>query len=95
MKHRVSGLRAAFGATCVAVLVAGCSSVTQGRAVSPLYNPFKAGGLPATDGPSGIRKGAPAPEGEVRNGDQGAADRLAVLSLNDIAQFWAGHYGES
>src|SRR3978361_760115 len=46
---------------CLALLVAGCGSTTQGRAVSPLYDPFRAGGLPAQDGPSGIREDAPAP----------------------------------
>ena len=95
MKHRLGGLRAAFGATCVTLLLAGCSSVTQGQAVSPVYDPFKAGGLPATDGPSGIRDDAPPAEGTVQNGDDGPADTLAVLALNDVEEFWDRHYGES
>lgn len=95
MVHRLGGTRAAIGAAFVAILLAGCTTVTQGKAESPVYDPFKAGGLPATDGHSGIRADAPTPEGSVDDGDGGPADRLAVLALNDIAEFWDGHYGES
>ena len=62
----MGALKAAMVAACVALLLAGCASTTPGQAVSPLYDPFRAGGLPAEDGPSGIREDAPAPEGDVR-----------------------------
>lgn len=95
MTDRVGGLKAAFGVACISMLLTGCGSVTTGQAVSPVYDPFRAGGLPAVDGPSGVRENAPAPEGNVENTDGGDADRLALLSLNDIAEFWNTHYGES
>lgn len=88
-------LKAAMTAACVAVVVAGCGSTTQGRAVSPLYDPFRAGGLPAQDGPSGVRENAPAPEGDVKDGDGGDADKLATLAVNDVAEFWEKNYSES
>jgi predicted metalloprotease len=91
----MSGLRAAAAVSCVALLIAGCGSTTQGRAVSPLYDPFRAGGLPAQDGPSGIREGAPAPEGDVKDSDGGDADKLATLAVNDVAEFWEKNYSES
>ncbi len=91
----MDGLKAAMAAACVALTVAGCGSTTQGRAVSPLYDPFRAGGLPAQDGPSGIREDAPAPEGDVKNTDGGDADKLATLAVNDVAEFWDQNYSPS
>lgn len=91
----MDGLKAAMAAACVALTVAGCGSTTQGRAVSPLYDPFRAGGLPAQDGPSGIREDAPAPEGDVKNTDGGDADKLATLAVNDVAEFWDQNYSQS
>lgn len=78
-----------------ALVLAGCSSnVTQGEAKSPVYDPFRAGGLPAEDGPSGVRDGAPAPEGDVQNTDNGDIDKLSLLAVNDIAEFWEKNYSE-
>ncbi len=91
----MDGLKAAIAAACVALMVAGCGSTTQGRAISPLYDPFRAGGLPAQDGPSGIREGAPAPDGNVTGTDGSDADKLATLAVNDIAAFWDENYSES
>ncbi|MBJ7340398.1 neutral zinc metallopeptidase [Mycolicibacterium sp.] len=91
----MGGVKAAIAAACVALVVAGCGSTTQGRAVSPLYDPFRAGGLPAQDGPSGIREDAPTPEGDVRGTDGGDADKLATLAVNDVAAFWEQNYSES
>jgi predicted metalloprotease len=89
---RRSAVLMAVAASCVVLLVAGCSSVTQGRAVSNLYDPFRAGGLPAEDGPSGVKDDSPDPTGEVQNGDGGDVDRLALLSVNDIVEFWQQNY---
>jgi len=91
----MGGLKAALVAAAVALLVAGCATTTAGVAVSPLYDPFRAGGLPAEDGPSGIREDAPAPEGEVKGADGGDADRLATLGVNDVAEFWEKNYADS
>ncbi len=92
---RVSRVMAAVSAACAVVLIAGCSSVIEGRAVSPLYDPFRAGGLPAADGPSGVRDNAPAPTGDITDGDGGDIDKLALLSINDIAEFWEQNYSGS
>ncbi|BBZ15199.1 lipoprotein peptidase LpqM (plasmid) [Mycobacterium branderi] len=66
-----------------------------GRALSPLYDPFEVGGLPAQDGPSGVRDNAPQPTGDVRNTDHGDNDKLAVLAVNDVAEFWKQYYSDS
>lgn len=92
--NRHNRVVAAVSAACVAVLIAGCSSVTPGQAVSTLYDPFRAGGLPAQDGPSGVKDDAPQPTGEVQGSDGGDTDKLALLSVNDIEEFWAQNYGD-
>lgn len=89
---RVSRVVTALSVACAGLLIAGCSSVTEGRAVSTLYDPFRAGGLPAEDGPSGVRDNAPAPTGEVADTDGGDIDKLALLAVNDIAEFWQQNY---
>jgi predicted metalloprotease len=92
---RPHGLVAVLAAACSLILVAGCSSVVTGTAVSTLYDPFRAGGLPAKDGPSGVRSDAPAPTGQVEDGDGGDVDRLALLAVNDVAEFWQQNYAGS
>ncbi|AQA07233.1 hypothetical protein BVC93_32260 (plasmid) [Mycobacterium sp. MS1601] len=76
------------------ILLAGCSSTTGGHAVSPLTDPFRVGGLPAADGPSGPRDNAPAPEGQIANTDNGPIDQLALLGINDVEAFWQEHYAD-
>lgn len=107
MQHRRVGRRRAgrrsIASTavvvCCALLVAGCggghAAVLKGRAVSMAYDPYRAGGLPATNGPSGIRPGAPAPAGTVQNSDHGAIDQLALLGLNDIEEFWSKKFPDA
>lgn len=92
---RPHGLVAVLAAACSLILVAGCSTVVAGTAVSTLYDPFRAGGLPAKDGPSGVRSDAPAPTGQVEDGDGGDVDRLALLAVNDVAEFWQQNYAGS
>jgi predicted metalloprotease len=92
--NRTRSLAAAVGV--VALLVAGCSStVTNGQAVSPVYDAFRAGGLPVQNGPSGVRDDAPAPEGDVKGTDGGPIDKLALLAVNDISDYWQHNYSES
>ena len=86
--------KATLSALCVAMLVAACGSTTEGQATSPLYDPFKAGGLPAQDGPSGIREDAPEPTGTVEDTNDSDQDKLALLSVNDIEEYWNKNYGE-
>jgi predicted metalloprotease len=93
MQHR--WIRAAIAVACSAVFVAGCSpTVLDGRALAMLYDPNRVSGLPAVDGPSGPRDNAPKPTGTVENTDNGEVDRLVLLALNDIEDFWKKHYSD-
>jgi predicted metalloprotease len=76
----------------VTVTASACATVIDGQAISPVYDPFTVAGLPATDGPSGPRDGAPKPEGNVQGTDNGASDALAVSAVNDLEQFWKKNY---
>jgi hypothetical protein len=64
----------------------------QGRAASMLYDPDRVGGLRAEDGFSGVRNGAPPAQGHVERTDGGDNDRLALLAVNDIQEFWTATY---
>ncbi|KUI36247.1 neutral zinc metallopeptidase [Mycobacterium sp. GA-2829] len=84
---------AALGAV-VSLLASACGGDTiKGQATSPLTDAFRVGGLPVEDGPSGVRDDAPEPTGEVENSDGGEIDRIALLSINDIVEFWQQYYG--
>ncbi len=88
-------IRAAIAGAAAALVVAGCTTFVQGRALSMLNDPFRVGGLPATNGPSGPRSNAPAPTGTVVNTNNGAIDKLALLSINDIEEYWQAAYKDS
>jgi predicted metalloprotease len=94
-RRRRVGLRAAIACTAAISVVAGCTTFVEGRALSMLNDPFRVGGLPATDGPSGIRPSAPSPTGTVVNTDNGTIDKLSLLSVNDIEDYWKSVYSES
>lgn len=87
--------QALVAASCVALLVSACSTVIDGRLLSGTYDPFFVDGLPVRDGASGPRDDAPAPVGTVKNSDGGQIDDLVLLSLNDVADFWTQHYGDT
>ena len=91
----ITGLRAAIACATAVLVVAGCGTITQGRALSMLNDPFRVGDLPATNGPSGIRPNAPAPNGTVVNTDNGQIDKLSLLSVNDIEDYWKSVYSQS
>jgi len=91
----VASLRAAIACAAAVLVVAGCTTFVEGRALSTLNDPFRVGGLPATDGPSGIRPNAPSPTGTVVNTDNGAIDKLSLLSVNDIEEYWKSVYSQS
>jgi predicted metalloprotease len=98
MDKRVRGrrLKAAIAYAGAVLVVAGCSStVIEGRALSMLNDPFRVGGLPATNGPSGPRSNAPAPTGTVVNTNNGPIDKLSLLSINDIEEYWQSVYSQS
>jgi predicted metalloprotease len=93
MKSRA--LRSAIIGAAAVLLVAGCTTFVDGRGLSMLNDPFLVGGLPATNGPSGMRANAPKPTGTVINTDNGPIDTLALLSINDIEDYWQSAYSES
>lgn len=79
-------------ALCLTLLLPGCSTMVTGHPVTMLYDPFRVGGLPAEDGPSGPKPGAPEPSGTVADTNGGDIDHLALLSINDIEEFWRTTY---
>jgi predicted metalloprotease len=98
MDKRVRGrrLKAAIACAGAVLVVAGCSStVVEGRALSMLNDPFRVGGLPATNGPSGPRPNAPSATGTVVNTDNGPIDKLSLLSVTDIEEYWKSVYSQS
>lgn len=99
MKPRWVGAIAIAG--CGLLALTGCSSspgkttMISGRAVSALYDPAQVGGLPLSEGASGPRPNAPKPTGTVQNSDGGEIDRLALLALNDIEDFWKQYWPDA
>ena len=91
----IAAVRAAIACAVAVLLVAGCSTLVEGRALSMLNDPFRVGDLPAANGPSGPRPNAPAPTGKVVNTNNGPIDKLALLSINDIEEYWKGVYSQS
>jgi predicted metalloprotease len=88
-------ITAAIACAAAVLVVAGCTTIVEGRALSMLNDPFRVGGLPATNGTSGPRPNGPAPTGTVVNTDNGAIDKLSLLSVNDIEDYWQAHYSEA
>lgn len=82
-------------AACAAVLVTSCASTVSGSAVSVFNDPFSVAGMPATDGPTGLRDDAAEPSRDVVGTDGGDVDELARQSISDIEEFWATVYGET
>lgn len=97
MIGRLRSAAAAATALSVVVVIAvasGCTTVVKAHGSSMLYDPFHVGGLPAVDGPSGPRSDAPQPTGTVQNTNHGDEDRLALLSVNDVQDFWQSNYSQ-
>lgn len=83
---------AAVIGTVGVVLLNYVAKVVPGEPASMLYDPNRVGGLPVTDGPSGLRDNAPAPTGTVQDTDGGEMDKLALSAVNDVEQFWQQAY---
>jgi predicted metalloprotease len=81
-------------AICAALLVSSCSTTLQGRPVSVFDDPFSVAGMPATDGPSGLRSDASGPSRDVDGTDDGEMDELARQAISDLEEFWGSAYGE-
>ncbi|MCV7283529.1 peptidase [Mycolicibacterium flavescens] len=77
-----------------AVLVSGCTTTLAGEPVSVFADPFRVAGMPATDGPTGLRPDAEAPTRVVIGTDGGEDDTLARQAISDIELFWEGAYGD-
>jgi predicted metalloprotease len=93
--HHRSWAVVALVSACLVPAAAGCApTVMAGRAASMLYDPDRVGGLHATHGWSGARPNAPAPQGDVEGTDGGDDDRLALLAVNDIQDFWTTTYSQ-
>ena len=88
-------LTAGVLAVCAALLVASCATTVKGTAVSVFDDPFKVAGMPAVDGPTGLRPGAKDPSREVEHSDGGEIDDLGAASISDIEDFWEAAYGET
>ncbi|CDO23933.1 neutral zinc metallopeptidase [Mycolicibacterium mageritense DSM 44476 = CIP 104973] len=73
---------------CCAVLLTACGTVVHGRATSMLFDPNRVGGLPVTDGNSGLRPNAPEPMRTAENSDGGDIDNMVLLAIDDIEEFW-------
>lgn len=89
-------LRLPTALMCVTA-VAGCSTqsapvIVDGKPVSMRFDPNRVAGLPAVGGASGPRVDAPSAAGRVRNTDDGHVDRLALLAVDDIEDFWKHNY---
>jgi predicted metalloprotease len=82
-------------AACAALLVAACTTTLQGKAVSVFDDPFHVAGMPATDGPSGLRPDAQGPARDVESTDNGAIDHLAADAVSDIEEYWGSAYSET
>jgi predicted metalloprotease len=85
-------LPAAAVAAIGALMLSGCTNLLAGKPVSIYANPYQVAGLPATDGPSGLRPDAAAPTRNVENGNGGVEDTLAIQAVSDIEQFWDDAY---
>ncbi|SOX51953.1 peptidase [Mycobacterium ahvazicum] len=96
-RRRVIGgsLRAAIACAATVFVVAGCTTVLDGRPLSMLNDPFRVSDLLATDGHSGIRENPAPPSGTVINTDNGLIDKLSLLSVTDIEDYWKSAYSQS
>ncbi len=88
-------LTGAAVAVCTTLLVASCATTVAGTAVSVFDDPFRVAGMPAVDGPTGLRPVAEEPSRDVENSDGGEIDELAAASISDIEDFWETAYGET
>jgi predicted metalloprotease len=84
----------AVAAVCSALAVTACTTTLQGNAISVFDDPFSVAGMPATDGPTGLRSDPAGPTRDVQGTDDGDMDELARQAISDIEEFWEGAHGE-
>jgi predicted metalloprotease len=88
-------LVAAVIATCSTLLLPACTTTLQGKAVSVFDDPFHVAGMPATDGPTGLRPDAQGDVRDVEGTDHGQIDKLAANAVSDIEEYWGQVYGDT
>ncbi|MCV7424280.1 neutral zinc metallopeptidase [Mycobacterium yunnanensis] len=93
MKRR--HLTTLMAVTTGALVLTSCTTTLRGTPVSVFANPFSVAGMPAVDGPTGLRDDAEPPSREVSNTDGGDVDELAGSAVSDIEEFWTTHYAET
>ncbi|AGB24857.1 putative metalloprotease [Mycobacterium sp. JS623] len=86
---------AAVIATCSALLVPACTTTLQGKAVSVFDDPFHVAGMPASDGPTGLRPDAHGDVRDVEGTDHGQIDKLAANAVSDIEEYWGQVYSDT
>lgn len=74
------------------LLVSACTATIQGHGQPSPVDPDTVAGLPATDGPSGLRPEAPPPRLPVDGGTSGHIDTIAESTLADLRTFWSGAF---
>ncbi len=77
------------------MLFTGCTTTLQGKAVSVFDDPFQVAGMPAIDGPTGLRPDADGPSARSRTPTTEKIDELAANAVSDIEEFWSSAYGET
>ncbi|MFN8068741.1 MAG: peptidase [Mycolicibacterium insubricum] len=75
-------------ALTIVLSVSGCTERVDGQAVSVFADPFKVAGMPATDGPTGLRENPHPPPRTVEGTDHGQIDLIGAQSVSDIEQYW-------
>ena len=90
-KRRSAGLRLITAAAAIA-LVSSCGTAISGNPVSVFSDPFNVAGIPAVEGPTGLRPNAAGPSRTVNNTDDGQSDQVAAQSISDIEDFWKSNY---
>ncbi len=88
-------LAGAVIAVSTALLVTSCNTTLPGNAVSVFDDPFSVAGMPATDGPTGMRPVPDKPTRDVLGTDDGDMDELGRQAISDIEEFWEASYGET
>ncbi|KUH67585.1 peptidase [Mycolicibacterium novocastrense] len=83
----------AVTALSAVLVVTGCTTTLRGEPVSVFNDPFRVAGMPATDGPTGLRPDARGPARVVLGTDGSDSDELARQAISDIEEFWEGAYG--
>lgn len=69
-------------------MLSACGAVVKGHAISPIFDPGTAGGLPLNDVPSGLRSGIAPPTMNVHGGTSSPPDQLATQAVEDIEDYW-------